>query len=429
MKGNDPLAKRSWKYTANRALGEFSRDGCADLAAGLTYNAVLAIFPALLALVSLLGVFGQGKQTTDALVKLLNEVGAGTVAEPLRGVIAQMTETRAAGFALVIGIGGALWSASAYVGAFSRAMNRIYGVSEGRPFWRLRPMQLMVTIAAVLGAAIVLISLVISGPIAAKVGGWVGLGTQAVTIWNIAKWPGILIVVVLMVALLYYATPNVWPPTFRWVSIGAVIAIIVWVLATAGFGFYVANFSKYNATYGSLGGVIVFLLWIYLTNMALLLGAEIDTEIQRTRQLREGLPAEEHLLLRPRDTRAFDKETAKYDQQVEQGRQLRLEADRRTTAAERASGYLAPPRTGDSARARRVRQTILTGSQPLRQSECDPSQQRQASHPAVGGSASRRRQLPRLLSWLVTTVLPAALLRALLRQRADTHTTSRTPTH
>ncbi|MDT0214290.1 YihY/virulence factor BrkB family protein [Rothia sp. ARF10] len=320
------ITKPSWKYTAKKAWAEFTADGCTDLAAALTYYSVLSLFPALLALVSLLGVFGQGESTTTALLDMVRDLGQASAADQLEGPISQMTQADQAGLALVAGLAGALWSASGYVGAFGRAMNRIYQIDEGRPFWKLRPVQLLITLVGVLMVALVLLALVVSGPLAETVGETIGLGATAVTVWNIAKWPVILLVVVVLVALLYYSTPNVKQPTFRWISVGAAIAILTWVLASVVFGFYVANFGSYNKTYGSLAGVIVFLLWLWITNLALLFGAEVDSELERSRQLQAGIEAEETLQLPPRDDTASEKRRRKHEEHLEEGRRLREEA-------------------------------------------------------------------------------------------------------
>lgn len=322
------LTRPSWRYTATKALTEFGRDQCTDLAAALTYYAVLAIFPAMLALVSLLGVFGQGQSTTDALLDIVRQLGQGSAADALQGPIEQVTQTRAAGLAFIVGILGAIWSASGYVGAFGRAMNRIYQIDEGRPVWKLRPLQLVLTLAGIILVALVLIGLVVSGSLAESIGDVIGLGDTAVTAWNIAKWPVMLAIVIALVAVLYYATPNVKQPKFRWMSVGAAIAILTWLVASVAFGFYVANFGSYNQTYGSLAGVIVFLLWLWLTNLALLFGAEVDAELERSRQLQAGIAAEESLQLPPRDTRASDKKAEKYEERIEEGRRLREQAER-----------------------------------------------------------------------------------------------------
>ncbi|MFL6157275.1 MAG: YihY/virulence factor BrkB family protein [Marmoricola sp.] len=320
------LSGRSWRYLARKSVREFSDDECTDLAAGLTYYAVLALFPAVVALVSLLGVFGQGQTTVDAVLKVVDQLGPSSAVDTLRPTVERLTSSQGAGVALVLGLLGALWSASGYVGAFGRAMNRIYGVREGRPFWKLRPVQLLVTLISVVLVAVAAVSLVVTGPVAQAVGDAVGLGSTAVTVWDIAKWPVLLAVVVLVVALLFWATPNVRQPRFRWISVGAGLAIVVWLLASAGFAFYVASFSSYDKTYGSLAGAIVFLLWLWLTNVALLLGAEVDVELERARELQAGIAAEETVQLPPRDSRGIDKAEAKREADVAEARELRTTA-------------------------------------------------------------------------------------------------------
>ncbi len=308
---------------ARSTLREFTEDGCLDLAAALTYYAVLALFPALLALMSLVGLVGRGPETVDTLLQVLRDVGAGSVAQTLEPTLTQLSNAPGAGLALVLGLATALWSASGYVGSFGRAMNQVLEVEEGRPVWKLRPAMLLVTLVSVVLAALVLLGLVVTGPAAVAVGDALGVGGAVVTVWSIAKWPAMLVVVTLLVALLYYATPNVRPPKFRWLSVGALLAIVVWAVASAAFGFYVANFSSYNKTYGSLAGVIVFLLWLWLTNLALLLGAELDSELERGRQLQAGMHAEDELQLPPRDTRVSDKAARKRDADRRRARALR----------------------------------------------------------------------------------------------------------
>ena len=320
------IEKPSWRYTAKAAFSEFQRDQCTDLAAALTYYSVLSVFPAILALVSLLGLFGQGESTTTALLDIVRQLGQGQVADQLKGPIDQIVSARGAGLAFVVGLAGAIWSASGYVGAFGRAMNRVYQVDEGRPIWKLRPVVLLITVGLVIMAALVLVGLVVSGPLAQAVGDAVGLGDLSLTIWGIVKWPVMLGIVIVMVAVLYYATPNVRQPKFRWVSVGAAVAILIWVLASVAFGFYVSNFSSYNKTYGSLAGVIVFLLWLWITNLALLFGAEIDAELERARQLQAGIEAEVTVQLPPRDTRNSEKAEEKLERKIAEGRQLRLDA-------------------------------------------------------------------------------------------------------
>jgi membrane protein len=317
------ISKPSWKYVLGKTLREFSRDQCTDLAAALTYFAVLAIFPALIAMVSILGLFGDPQQTVDGLLQILGGFMSADVIEAVRGPIEDLASSPAAGAGLVTGLLGALWSASGYVGAFARATNRIYEVEEGRSFLQLRPVQFLVTVVAVLLLTVAAVLIVLSGPVAESIGNAVGLGPQAVMIWDIAKWPIVVIIAVFVLALLYYATPNVKQPKFKWVSIGSIVALLVWALATLGFGFYVSNFGNYDKTYGSLGGVIAFLLWIWISNNALLFGAELDSELERGRQLQGGLPAEEFLQLPPRGTKKSEKAADSRAADVLKGYQLR----------------------------------------------------------------------------------------------------------
>ncbi len=243
--------------------------------------------------------------------------------DAVREPVEQLSSSSAAGLTLVIGILTALWSASGYVGAFGRAMNRIYEVDEGRPFVKLRGTMLAVTIATVLIVVMLAAMLVLSGPVAESVGKALGLGDVVLTIWNIAKWPLIVLLVVAAIAILYYATPNVKQPKFRWMSLGSAIALVIFVLASLAFGFYVANFSSYNETYGTIGGVIVSLLWLWILNMSLLFGAEFDAEMERGRQLQAGIEAEETIQLPPRDTKQSDKLQAREEEDIQRGRELR----------------------------------------------------------------------------------------------------------
>ncbi|MEO6790218.1 MAG: YihY/virulence factor BrkB family protein [Ornithinibacter sp.] len=328
------LTKPTWRFTAKSAYAEFSKDQCTDLAAALTYYSVLALFPALLALISLLGVFGQGQKTVDTMLEILGSLTGGNVSQQIAGPIEDMVGAGGAGLALVTGTLLALFSASGYVGAFGRAMNRIYQVDEGRPIWKLRPQMFLVTIGLVVMAALVLFGLVVSGPVAEAVGNLIGVGKQTADVWNIAKWPVILVIVMAMVAVLYYVTPNVKQPSFRWVSVGSVIAILMWVLASVGFGFYVGNVANYNKTYGTFGGIIVFLLWIWITNLALLFGAEVDCELERGRQLQAGIKAERSIQLPPRDASGSVKAQEKLQARIAQGRALRRHAVASGIAAE-----------------------------------------------------------------------------------------------
>lgn len=317
------LRKPVWRYAMRKTLREFLDDQCTDLAAALTYYAVLSIFPALIALVSILSLVGQAGATTQTMVGMVEEFVPATAMEQLEPVIEELAAAPAPGIGLLIGLLVALWTASNYVNGFSRAMNRIYEVREGRPIWKLRPIMYVLTAVTLVLVALAAVMLVVSGPVAEAIGGAIGLGEAALTAWNIAKWPVLLLVVIAVIALLYYVTPNVKQPTFRWITPGAVVAIVVAVLASLGLGLYVANFGSYNRTYGALAGVIVFLLWIWIVNVALLFGAEFDAELERGRQLQGGLEAEEEIQLPPRDTRASDKKAAKEKDDLARGRALR----------------------------------------------------------------------------------------------------------
>jgi membrane protein len=260
----------------------------------------------------------------DAIEGIISEV-APDAAEGIRGPLESIASSPAAGFALVTGLVLAIWSASGYVAAFSRAMNRIYEIDEGRPFWKLKPWQLLITVIGVALVSVAAVLLVVSGPVADAVGSAIGLGETATFVWSIAKWPVLAAIVVLMVAILYYATPNARQPKFRWLSMGALLAIVVLAVATLGFGIYVANFSNYDRTYGTLAGVIVFLLWLWIANIALLFGAEFDAELERGRQLQAGIAAEKDIQLPPRDTRVSDKAAEREAADVAEGRRIRLQ--------------------------------------------------------------------------------------------------------
>ena len=322
------VSKPSWKYIAKKTFREFTKDQCGDLAAALTYYGVLSLFPALLALVSLLGIFGQAEKTTAAMLEIVQGIAPGAALDVIKQPIEELASSSTAGFTLILGILTALWSASGYVGAFGRAMNRIYEVDEGRPFIKLRGAMLAVTLTTVIIVALTAAMLVLSGPVAEAVGNAIGLGGVFLTAWNILKWPVVVLLVIAVIAILYYATPNVKQPKFRWMSLGSFIALMIFVLASLGFGFYVANFGSYNKTYGAIGGVIVMLLWLWILNMSLLFGAEFDAEMERGRQLQAGIEAEETIQLPPRDTKQSDKLQVREEEDIRRGRDLRERHDR-----------------------------------------------------------------------------------------------------
>src|SRR3954463_7656813 len=296
------LGKRSWWGVLRRTVKEFKDDNLTDWAAALTYYGVLAIFPALLALVSVLGLLGPS--ATQPLLDNLGKVAPGPASQIFSDAIKNLQKSQgAAGITLIVGIVLALWSASGYVAAFMRASNAIYEVGEGRPIWKTAPTRFLTTVVLVVMLAAVAIAVTVTGPLAQQVGKVIGLGGAAVTAWDIAKWPVVLIVVMTMFALLYWAAPNVKHPKFAWISPGGVVGVVIWLIASAAFAFYVAKFASYNKTYGAMGGVIVFLMWLWISNIAILLGAEFNAELERGRQIEAGHPAEREPFLEPRDTR------------------------------------------------------------------------------------------------------------------------------
>ncbi|MDX6623752.1 MAG: rane protein [Solirubrobacterales bacterium] len=288
--------------TLKRTASEFQEDNLTDWAAALTYYGLLALFPALIAMVSLLGLFGDPTSTTRSLTEIITDLGPESAAETFKGPIESITESRGtAGLTFVLGLAVALWSASGYVGAFMRASNVIYETPEGRPFWKLRPLQIAVTLAMILLLVVLALGLVTTGPVLDAIAGPIGLGDTAVTVWSVAKWPVMAAIFLLIVAVLYYASPNVKLRGFRWVTAGSVVAIGVWVLASALFALYVGNFGSYDKTYGTLGGLIALLVWLWISNLAILFGHQLNAERERSVEIEEGQPrADREIQLEPR---------------------------------------------------------------------------------------------------------------------------------
>lgn len=308
MDGKDSpgrLPARSWWAVARRTAKELFDDELSDRAAALTYYSVLSLFPALLVMVSLLGVVGQ--RATDHILDNIGELAPGPARDILRDAVVQLGDSGGTGSVLaIVGLLAALWSASGYVAAFIRASNAVYDLPEGRPVWKLTPLRLVLTVTLMLMLAASALIVVFTGPLAERAGRLVGLGDAAIAVWGVAKWPVLLLLVVLMIALLYWAAPNVRGRGFRWISPGSVVATLVWLVASAGFAVYAANFSVYNRTYGTLAGAIVFLVWLWLSNLAILLGLEFDAELARERAVTcEGRAATEEPYVEPRDTRKW----------------------------------------------------------------------------------------------------------------------------
>jgi membrane protein len=299
------LGGGAWLAAARRSLGEFKTDFLSDRAAALTYYSILSIFPGLLVLVSLLGLLG--KSVTDNLVNSLTGAVPGSVQGIVRSAIHNLQgEHTTAGAVAIIGLVVGLWSASGYVAAFMRASNAVYDVPEGRPFWKTVPTRLGITLVVLVLLVASALIVVMTGGVAQRVGNALGLGSAVVTTWEIAKWPVLLILVGLMLSILYWASPNA-KHGFRWVSPGGLLAVLVWLAASALFAVYVANFSHYNKVYGSLAGVIIFLIWMWISNIAILLGAEFNAELERERSLAAGVPYGVEPYTEMRDTRLLRK--------------------------------------------------------------------------------------------------------------------------
>ncbi len=293
------LTRRAWPSVLKRTVKEYKADNLPDLAAALTYYGVLAIFPMLIVLVSVLGLIGTS--VTQPLIDNLGKVAPGAAKQIFTSAITNIQNNQGtAGVLVIVGLAGALWSASGYVGAFMRASNVVWDVEEGRPIWKTIPVRLGVTVVTLLLLTAGAIAVTFTGGLARQVGNVIGVGNTAVQIWDIAKWPVLVVLVAVMLAILYYAAPNVKQPGFHWVTPGGLLAVLLWIAVSALFALYVANFSSYNKTYGALASVIVFLVWLWITNTVILLGAELNAELERARQIEGGLPADREPFLPPR---------------------------------------------------------------------------------------------------------------------------------
>jgi membrane protein len=294
------LSRGAWRDVLKRTFKEYKDDNLTDLAAALTYYGVLAIFPMLIVLVSILGLIGHS--ATQPLIENLSKVAPGPAREIFTSAIENVQSGKGtAGILFIVGLAGGLWSASAYVAGFMRASNIVWDVGEGRPIWKTIPLRVAVTLVTVVLLTVSAVAVVLTGGLAKEVGDVIGVGSNAVTIWDIAKWPVLVLVVSLMLSILYYASPNVRHPGFRWITPGSVLAVLLWIVASAAFAFYVASFASYNKTYGAIGGVVVFLVWLWVTNTVILLGAELNAEIERGRQIQAGAPVDREPFLEPRD--------------------------------------------------------------------------------------------------------------------------------
>jgi membrane protein len=301
------LPKTAWGAVLRGSLKEFKDDELTDRAAALTYYGLLSLFPALLVLVSMLGL--TGKSATDTVLKNLKQFTPGSARNIITGAVEQLQNKAGVGSVMaIVGIVLAVWSASGYVAAFIRAANRVYDMPEGRPIWKILPVRVGLTVVLMVLAVISALIVVFTGTLARKAGTALGIGDSALTVWSIAKWPVLVVLVTIMIALLYWATPNARVKGFRWITPGSFLALVIWLVASAGFAFYVANFASYNKTYGTMAGVIVFLIWLWISNLAILLGLEFDAETARQRAIAGGLPPDQEPYTEPRDTRTWDEQ-------------------------------------------------------------------------------------------------------------------------
>lgn len=280
------LPARAWWSTLRRTAREFLDDKLLQWAAALAFFAALSLFPALLALVALLGVIGA--PALEPLIDNVSAVAPGTARDIALDALRSIRSGDAANRTLVLALAVALWSSSAYVGALIPAANIVWEVEEERPLWKKLLLRMTLTVVLLLLIAAVALAVVLTGPIAQRAGSVVGAGDEALRIWSIAKWPFLAVTLMLVVSVLYWAAPNVDHPGWRWLLPGSVLAVVLWIAASLGFSFYVSNFGTYQAVYGSVGGVLVFLIWLWLSNIAVLLGAELSAELERTRALDES---------------------------------------------------------------------------------------------------------------------------------------------
>ncbi|MFC0058069.1 YihY/virulence factor BrkB family protein [Streptomyces actinomycinicus] len=301
------LPKRAWGAVFKGALREFKDDELTDRAAALTYYGVLSLFPALLVLVSLLGI--TGRSATDSVLANIKKFAPGSARDIITRAVEQLQSNAGVGFVMaIVGIVLAVWSASGYVAAFIRAANAVYDMPEGRPVWKILPVRLGVTVVLMVLAVVSALIVVFTGSLARQAGTALGIGDTALTVWSIAKWPVLVVLVTVMIVILYWASPNAKVKGFRWITPGSFLALAIWMIASAAFAFYVANFASYNKTYGTVAGVIVFLLWLWTTNLAILLGLEFDAETVRQRSIAGSLPPDTEPYTQPRDTGKWDED-------------------------------------------------------------------------------------------------------------------------
>lgn len=282
---------RTWRGILWRSITGYLYDDCSDYAAALTFQAVTALLPSLVVIVALINLVTDGTTVVDTTVEMLRDLGLGAVVgnESLLAVVdTLLVRQDSARVLLGFGLALAIWSASGYVGVFTRASNRIYSVREGRRWWTLQLLEIGLAAVALVLLAVGGAGLVISGPLVDWAGDALGAGETARLVWSVGRWPVLVAVAIMLLSLLFWIAPNVRQPRFRWLTVGGAVALAVWALVSSGFGLYVANFGSYDRTYGSLGAIMAFLIWVYLSNIALLLGVEVNAEVQRGRLRQAG---------------------------------------------------------------------------------------------------------------------------------------------
>lgn len=320
------MTTRPWTFAVRRIFRAFVADGCADIAASLAFYAILALLPASMVGFSVLSVLGRDDETAQILLDVVRAVAPEEAVDGVSALLKELADLQMSGLLLAFGVLLSVWSVARYVGVLGRGMNRIYGVDEGRRLWVLKPIQLGIAAVVIICASIAALLIVGSGPVAKALGSAFGLGEAVLLVWRIARWPLLVVLVVFVVAFLYYFTPNIRPPHFRWMSLGAVVAILVLAIASAGFGLYIGNFADYDRVYGSFAGIIVFALWMWIANMALLVGVEFDAEAERIRELRDGVPAETQIQLPLRDASRIAKVVHNDRSDVAEARRIRRSA-------------------------------------------------------------------------------------------------------
>lgn len=325
------LSRDAWKLVFRLTFRGFITHGLIDMAASLTYYGVLALAPSLVALVSLGATFGDGRKSADALLASIQTVAPGSALTLLRAPLEKFGDSPAVGYALIGGLAVAIWATSSFVAAFGRSLNRIYEIPEGRPIWKLKPFQILVALVVIVLVLITITVLVLSGPVTAGLGQALNIGQTPVILWSILKWPLLVAAVALAVAILYYATPNVRQPRFRWISGGALLTVIVLTAASVLFAIYAKDFAHYDNTYRSFAGIVIILVWLWIVNLTLVFGAEFDAQVERARELEAGVPAERKIQLEPRNTEASDRAARSRERSIRDGERLRRRHDEGST--------------------------------------------------------------------------------------------------